>query len=54
MHTEFHRMMSGFVPLKAGYTVSVRKTSKNALVLLSLALAGESPTCIFHEVRHPP
>ena len=30
--------MSGFVPLNAGYTVSVRRTRLNALVLLTLAL----------------
>ena len=41
--------MSGFVPLNAGYTVSVRRTRSNVLVLLVLALAGESPTCILHE-----
>ena len=44
--------MSGFVPLDAGYTVSVRKTRLNVLVLLSLAIAGESLTCIFHEGTH--
>ena len=31
--------MSGFVPLNAGYTVSVRITRLSALVLLTLALA---------------
>ena len=41
--------MSGFVPLDAGYTVSVRGTILSVLVLLTLALAGESPTCILHE-----
>ena len=38
--------MFGFVPLNAGYTVytvSVRRTRLNVLVLLTLALAGESP-----------
>ena len=44
--------MSGFVPLNAGYTVSVRRTKLNVLVLLTLALAGESPTCILHEGIH--
>ena len=29
--------MSGFVPLNAGYTVSVRRTMLNVLVLLTLA-----------------
>ena len=40
--------MSGFVPLNAGYyaVVSVRRTRFKVLVLLILALAGESPTCI--------
>ena len=33
--------MSGFVPLYAGYTVSVRRTRLNVLVLSILALAGE-------------
>ena len=45
--------MSGFVPLTAGYTVFVRRTRLNVLVLLILALAGESPTCILHEGIHP-
>ena len=44
----------GFVPLNAGYTVSVRRTRLNVLVLLTLALAGESPTCILHEGIHTP
>ena len=44
--------MSGFVPLIAGYTVSVRRTRLNVLVLLALAIAGESPTCILHEGMH--
>ena len=38
--------MSGFVPLNVGYTVSVSRARLNVLVLLTLALAGESPTCI--------
>ena len=45
--------MSRFVPLNAGYTVSVRRTRLNVLVLLTLAIAGESPTCILHEDTHP-
>ena len=45
--------MSGFVPLNAGYTVSVRRTRLNILVQLILALAGESPPCILHEGIHP-
>ena len=53
MHAKFHRYMSGFVPLDAGYTVSVGITRLNVLVLLTLALAGESPTCILHEGTHP-
>ena len=44
--------MSGFVPLNVGCTVSVRRTRLNVLVLLTLALAGESPTCILHEGIH--
>ena len=47
-------MMSGFVPLNAGYIVSVRRTRLNVLVLLILALVGESPTCILHEGTHTP
>ena len=43
-----------FVPLNTGYTVSVRRTRLNILVLLTLALAGESPTCILHEGMHTP
>ena len=49
--------MSGFVPLNAGYTVSVRRTRLNLLILLilsTLALAGESLTCILHEGIHTP
>ena len=41
--------MSGFVHLEAGCTVSVRRTRLNVVVLLTLALKGESPTCILHE-----
>ena len=47
MHTEFQRCLVR--PLNAGYTVSVRRTRLNVLlirlivlVLLTLALAGES------------
>ena len=46
--------MSGFVPLNAGYTVSVRRTRLDVLVLWTLALAGESPACTLHEGIHPP
>ena len=46
--------MSSFVPLNAGYTVSVRRTRLNVLVLLTLALAGESSTCTLHEGIHIP
>ena len=46
--------MSGFAPLNAGYTVSVRRTRMNDLVLSTLARTGESPTCIFHESIHTP
>ena len=52
MHTDRIQKMSGFVPLNAGYTVSVRRTRLNVLVLLTLAIAGESPTCILHEGIH--
>ena len=45
--------MFGVVPLNAGYTVSVPRTRFNVLVLLTLAVAGESPTCILHEGTHP-
>ena len=44
----------GFVPLNAGDTVSGRRTRLNVLVLLTLALARESPTCILHEGVHTP
>ena len=43
-----------FVPLNAGYTVSVRRTRLDALVLSTLAFAGESPTCILHEGVYTP
>ena len=36
------------------YVVSVRRTRLNVLVLLTLALAGESPTCVLHEGMHTP
>ena len=45
--------MSGFVPFNAGYTVAVRRARLNVLVLLTLALAGESPTCILHDGTPP-
>ena len=46
--------MSGFVPLIAGYTVSVRRTRLHVSVPLTVALAEESPTCILHEgIRTP-
>ena len=45
--------MSRFVPLNAGCIVSVRRTRLNVLVLLTLALAGESPTCILYEIHTP-
>ena len=41
--------MSGFVPLNAGYTVAVRRTRLKVLILLTLAVGGESPTGILHE-----
>ena len=44
--------VSGFVPRNAGYTVSVRRIRLDVLVLLTLALVGESPTCILHEGIH--
>ena len=48
--------MSVFVPLNTGHIVFVRRTRLNVLrvVLLTLALAGESPTCIIHEGIHTP
>ena len=46
--------MSGFVPLNAGYTVSVCRTRLNVLVLSTLALAWESSNCILHEGTHTP
>ena len=48
------RYVSVFVLLNAGYTVSVRGTVLNVLVLLTLASAGESLTCILHEGTHTP
>ena len=46
--------MSAFVPLNAGYTVSARSTRLNVLVLLTPALARESPTSVLHEgIRTP-
>ena len=44
---------SACAPLNAGYTFSVRGTRLNVLVLLNLALAGKSPTCILREGTHP-
>ena len=52
-HAHYILQMSGSVPLNAGYTVSVRRTRLNVLVLLTLALAGESPTHILREGTHP-
>ena len=47
--------ISVFVPLNAGFGVSVRRTRLNVLVLLTLASAGESPTCVLHEdILFPP
>ena len=46
--------MSVFVHLKAGYTVYVRRERLNVWVLLTLALAGESPTFILHEGIYTP
>ena len=45
-----YAQVSGFVLLNAGYRVSARRTRLNFLVLLTLALAGESPTCILQPV----
>ena len=45
--------MYGFVPYNAGYTVAVRRTRLNVLVLSTLALAGEPTTCILHEGTPP-
>ena len=46
--------MSGFVLLNAGYTVSVHGTRLNALVLVTVVLAAESPTCILSRgYTHP-
>ena len=46
--------MSGFVPLNAGYTVSMRSKRLNVLVLLAIALAGEALTCFFSRgYSHP-
>ena len=44
----YESLLGGSV-LNAGYTVSVRRTRVNIIVLLTLALTGESPTCILHE-----
>ena len=44
--------MSGFVPLNAGPTVSVRRKRLNVFVLLTPALAGESSNCISRERIH--
>ena len=53
LHSAFYRTCLFFVPLNAGYMVSVRRTRLDVLGLLTLALAGESPTCILHEGTHP-
>ena len=42
-------MMSGFVPVNAGYTVSVRRTRMTVFVLLTMVFAGDSPICILHQ-----
>ena len=42
-------MMVWFCPPHAGYTGSVRRAGLNVLVALTLALAGESPTCNLNE-----
>ena len=49
----YHRMYIWFCPPHAGYTVSLRRTRLNVFFLLTLASAGESPTCILHEGTHP-
>ena len=45
--------MPSSITLNAGHRVSVRRTRLNVLVLLTLALAGESPTCPSREYKHP-
>ena len=47
-----HTQLCG-VPLTAGCIVSVRKTRLDVAFLLTLALAGESPTCVLQEGIHP-
>ena len=48
--------MSGFVPPNAVYVYSFRVQNKveRLVVLLTLALAWESPTCILHEGINTP
>ena len=53
MHSEFHKRF-GFVPLSAGYTVSVRRTRLDVLVPSIPASAGGVTTGILHEGIHPP
>ena len=45
--------MSGFVPLNAGYTVSVCRTRLDMVVLLTLALAGSHRPVSFTRVYTP-
>ena len=45
--------MSGIVPLNAGYTVSVRRTRLNLIVLLILEIAEGGHRPVFHEGTHP-
>ena len=48
MHTKFHRFLVLSFSVRV-ITVSVRRTRFNVLVLLTLPLTGESPTCTLHE-----
>ena len=52
MHTESHRCL--VLSPNVGNIVSVCRTRLNVSVLLTLPLAGESPTCILHEGIHTP
>ena len=46
--------MSGFVSLNARYTIFLARTRFDVLILLTLALSGELPTCILQRVHTPP
>ena len=55
MHAEFYKRLVLSSSMRVIHTVSVRRTRLNVLVLLTLALTGESPTTVVSFTRvHTP